>query len=102
MFAQAIETAADFTRPIHIISRFYGSTDIQPGAATLFFVNADGWALKCRHVVQHLIHAEQLANRRQAFQAELQALPATANRKQQRSLERKHGFTKDTLFDVKE
>ena len=101
MFAQAIETAAEFTRPIHTISRFYGSTDIQPGAATLFFVNADGWALTCRHVAQHLINTEQLANRRRAFLAELHALPATAKRKQKRALERKHGFTRDTLFDVR-
>jgi hypothetical protein len=37
MFASAIERAAKFTRPIHTIHRFFGSTQVHPGAATLFF-----------------------------------------------------------------
>lgn len=47
--------AGEFTRPIHTIVRYFGSTDVHPGAATLFFINSDGWALTCRHVAEHLI-----------------------------------------------
>ncbi len=47
MFIQAIEIAAKYTRPLHSMSQNYDSTVIQPGTATLFFVNAEGWALTC-------------------------------------------------------
>ena len=57
MFVDAIETAIRFTRPIHFISRNYGSETVIPGTATLFFVNAQGWAFTCRHVVQQLVSA---------------------------------------------
>lgn len=101
MFVKAIETAAAFTRPIHIITCHYGSQEVQPGAATLFFVNADGWALTCRHVARHLIESDQLAGRRQAFLAELQGLPAPTSRKAAKKLAQKHGFKKGALFDSK-
>ena len=39
MFVKAIRTVGAFTRPIQSISRSYGSKDVIPGAATLFFVN---------------------------------------------------------------
>ena len=45
MFVSAIDTAAHFTRPIHTITRLWGEATVVPGAATLFFVNSDGWAL---------------------------------------------------------
>lgn len=50
MFINAVERVATFTRPIHIIFRTYGSEDVRRAAATLFFVNSDGWALTCKHV----------------------------------------------------
>lgn len=102
MFVEAIETAAAFTRAIHIITRYYGSTEIHPGAATLFLVNADGWALTCRHIAAHLIGAEQLTKRRTAFRADIAAMPTTGNaRKHRRALERKHGFSKGGVFDIR-
>lgn len=66
MFVEAIEKVSQFTRPIHTISRLYGSKEIIPGAATLFFVNDEGYALTCKHVINLLMQAEQI-NRRFAL-----------------------------------
>ncbi len=73
MFVDAIERASRFTRPIHTISRWYGSTDIYPSAATLFFVNRDGWALTCRHVVEQLLAGDDIGKRRTDYEGELAA-----------------------------
>lgn len=96
MFTSAIEVAAGFTRAIHSISRNYGSTVIQPGAATLFFVNADGWALTCRHVVEQLLVGDQLLAKRTAFSNELSA--RRGQKKESvvlRELEKKYGYSKN-------
>ena len=71
MFVDAIEKVNAFTRAIHSISRNYGSTVIQSGAATMFFINSDGWALTCNHVAKQLIVAKQLSVKRKAFIDEL-------------------------------
>lgn len=60
MFKSAIETVAKFTRPIHTLSRKYKSEAIIPGAATLFFVNEEGYAITCKHVIDVLINANKL------------------------------------------
>jgi len=67
MFVQAIETVVKFTRPIHSITRNYGSTQIIPGAATLFFINADGWAITCGHVADQIFAADKITNKLQSF-----------------------------------
>lgn len=92
MFVTAIEHAAAFTRPIHSIVRYFGSTEVHPGAASLFFVNADGWALTCRHVAEELIAAGQLEQKYKAFKAERDALGAKRRRQAERELQRKHGL----------
>ncbi len=101
MFVRAIEIAAGFTRPIHSISRNYGSTLVQPGAATLFFVNSDGWALTCGHVAKQIIIAEQLATQRQAFMNEMAAQRGQKKEKAlRRELERKYKYSKDSTFEL--
>ncbi|MDA1186093.1 MAG: trypsin-like peptidase domain-containing protein [Acidobacteria bacterium] len=101
MFVSAIDTAACFTRPIHTIMRLSGETTVIPGAATLFFVNADGWALTCKHVASELVAAEQLATKRAAFNAERAELATgTASRQPLRALERKHGFTRGVTVEM--
>lgn len=101
MFVNAVETAAEFTRPIHSISRNYGSTIIQPGAATMFFVNSDGWALTCNHVAQQLIVGKQLAENRQAFKDELATQRGQKKAKKLiHKLERKYGYSKSTTFEL--
>ena len=101
MFEKGIETAAGFTRAIHTVCRNHKSEVIQPGAATLFFVNPEGWALTCGHVADLLAASHQLGERRRAFRAELQAgLGQGKKRALERELERKHGFSRQKPFEV--
>jgi len=101
MFTQAIEIAEKFTRPIHSISRYYGSTIIQPGTATLFFINSDGWALTCAHVAKQLIVAEELAGKANNFKKELSERRGTQKGKRLiKELEKKYNYSKSTLFEL--
>ena len=101
MFVQAIETAAQFTRAIHTISRNYGSTDIQAGAATLFFINVDGWAYTCKHVAQQLEAGGTLQTKAEDFKKELSArLGETKKSKLLRELEKKYGYSKKSPFEL--
>lgn len=100
MFVNAIKIATAFTRPILSISRTYNSTVVQPGAATLFFVNADGWALTCKHVANQLIAANQLSKKRKSFIDEFTALSGSKKKnKLLRELEGKYGFNKKTTYE---
>jgi hypothetical protein len=54
MFVKAIDDVLKFTRPIHTIARYWDREKIEPGAATLFFINDQGWALTCQHVARLL------------------------------------------------
>ena len=60
MFSPAIETAANFTRPIHTILRIYGGKTIIPGSGTLFFVNEEGYAVTCKHIIDAMTPAENI------------------------------------------
>jgi len=74
MFVQAIEKVAGFTRAIHSILRNFGSAEIQKGAATLFFVNQEGYALTCKHVAQWITQADQINQRYSNYQSQMQQL----------------------------
>lgn len=76
MFVNAIETAGKFTRPLHTISRNFGSSHAVPGAATLFFVNAEGWALTCKHVAQMVLAGEGIKAQYDAYRSERVAVMA--------------------------
>jgi hypothetical protein len=99
MFVNAIKAVAEFTRPVLFISRYYGSTEIQPGLATLFFVNADGWALTCRHVVQEVAAEQAIASRRAAFEAEMVAAKGKLSRTARKKIEAKHGLAPGGVFE---
>lgn len=101
MFSQAIEIAAKYTRALHSISRNYGSTVIQPGTATLFFINADGWALTCGHVADQIAASEALAKKQKLYRNELSALKGTQKQKQLlRKLEKKYDYSKKSPFEL--
>lgn len=100
MFVKAIECAATFTRPLHTIVRYFGSTEVHPGAATLFFVNGDGWALTCRHVAQELAAAGQIKQKYASYKTDLDALGAQRSRRTERELQRKHDFDHTKVADV--
>jgi hypothetical protein len=101
MFVNAIETAAGFTRPVHSIKRNYGSTTIQPGAATIFFVNSDGWALTCGHVAKLFLAQNELEAKWQAFRDELTARrDDKKGRRLRRELERKYEYSKKVTSEL--
>lgn len=75
MFVNAIEKAAKFTRPIHTISRTYSGKSIIPGAATIFLINDEGYALTCKHVIELLIQSENVVKNYNSFKAERDKLP---------------------------
>lgn len=82
MFVSAIEIASQFTRPIYTIERFYDSKEIHPGAASLFFVNSQGWALTCKHVANIVIAGGQLAKRKSDFANDFAAMKGKKKEKQ--------------------
>src|SRR3989344_376455 len=101
MFETAIESAAEFTRPIHTISRNYGSEVVQAGAASLFFVNADGWAITCKHVIELLRVSKALESHRNAFLKEISdGGGPLAPRKLLRQLESKYQLSKNKAYEL--
>lgn len=101
MFVTAIERAAQFTRPIHSITRCWGSTSVIPGAATLFFVNSDGWALTCAHVARQLAIADELLAKFNQFKGERATFPTGKKSRQLlRALEQKYGYSIGTPVEM--
>lgn len=62
MFSNAISEIAKFTRPILFVERL-NSDKLIPGSATLFFINEDGYALTCKHVVANIINVANHSNK---------------------------------------
>ena len=101
MFVAAIAKATGFTRGIHTIVRFHGSKAVVPSAATLFFVNGDGWALTCKHVAEQVIAAETLLPRYRDFQTQRSALKGVKRERQLlRELERRFGFVDGVALEA--
>lgn len=102
MFINAIEEVSKFTRPLHTITRNYGGL-ILPGSSTFFFVNEDGVAITCKHVVLDLIaQADAINNQFNSFKAELAKLPKNNKfRKNLIGLEMKYKLKKETTVQLK-
>jgi hypothetical protein len=101
MFIKAIEAADLFTRPIHTISRSYGGI-VSPGSSTLFFVNEDGVAVTCKHVLQMIKSAELINSRFLSFKAERDALTKDdAFKDHLTGLEEKYGFKDESTVQLK-
>lgn len=101
MFVEAIEKAARFTRPIHTITRNYRSTTIQPGSASLFFVNAEGWALTCKHVTDLILSADPVNRRYRQFQREAHDLIVRKRKAALKDLEKKYEYSERITVQVK-
>jgi Trypsin-like peptidase domain len=102
MFIEAIEKAGNYTRPIHTILRTYGGKQIIPGAATLFFVNDEGYAITCKHVIDLLFASDSLSKKYNEFKTERDKLPKDGKYKQNlKGLELKYKFTPDTEIQIK-
>lgn len=102
MFIEAIERVSAFTRPIHTIMRTYGGKQIAPGAATIFFVNQQGYAVTCKHVVELLLASESINLNYLNFKAEKNRLPNDAKYKSNlKGLELKYKLNLDSLIQIK-
>ena len=102
MFISAIERVGQFTRPIHTLMRTYGGKQLLPGAATIFFVNENGYAVTCKHVVELLLASEKININYNNFKKERQALPQDGKLKTAlKGLELKYKFNPDTTIQVK-
>lgn len=102
MFTNSIETASKFTRPIHTITRLYGATEVVPGAATLFFVNDEGWALTCKHVVQLISASDQVNKTYQQFKNELEKIDGSEDFDAKKNeLEQKYNYNENSTIQIK-
>jgi len=102
MFTDSIEKASKFTRPIHTITRSYGSKEVVPGAATIFLVNEDGWALTCKHVVQLIAASDQVNKNYTQFKVELEEIKGSEDFETKNlELEQKFNYNDHTTIQIK-
>jgi hypothetical protein len=98
MFIDAIEMVAGYTRPIHTIIRTYGGKQLIPGAATIFFVNEDGYAITCKHVAEMLLSAEPTNAHFAKFRGERQTLQS---KQMLKGLELKYKLNADSIIQMR-
>lgn len=102
MFIDAIEEVGKFTRPVHTIVRTYGSKYIIPGSATLFFVNEEGYAITCKHVVEMLAASDHINNAYHNFKEERSRISNDGKFKQGvKGLEMKYKYHPDATIQMK-
>src|SRR5215216_4086139 len=98
MFTLAIERVLQYTRPLHSISRTYSGM-ILPGSSTFFFVNDEGVAVTCKHVLQSIIGADQINKNYKDFIAEKRRIPSDGKYKiRMQALETKYKYAKETTI----
>jgi hypothetical protein len=101
MFQSSIEKVLQFTRPLHTISRTYGGL-ISPGTSTFFFVNDNGVAITCKHVLNVILGADHINNSFQQFKSERDKLPQDNKlRRNLQGLETKYKYSKETTVQLR-
>jgi len=102
MFVKAIEEVGKFTRPIHTITRNYDETHVNPGAATLFFVNEMGYAITCKHVIDLIGNRLNINAHYDNFAKEKATIGKNKFNKRIKELEAKYNFKNDTIVQLNE
>jgi Trypsin-like peptidase domain len=102
MFVNAIESALQFTRPVHSIMRTYGGKQIIPGSGTLFFVNEEACAITCKHVIEILVDSENKNKKFAQFCSERNNLPKDGKfKKSLQGLELKYNYQESDIVQMK-
>jgi len=102
MFVKAIEEVAQFTRPIHTITRNYNEKLVSPGAATLFFVNESGYAVTCKHVINLIGNHANINSHYENFAKERKTIGKNNFNRRIKELEAKYNFKTDTIVQLNE
>jgi Trypsin-like peptidase domain len=101
MFENSIEKVSAFTRPINSILRTYGGSQIIPGSSTLFFVNNEGYAVTCKHVIDILASAEKINQTYAEFKIERDKISKDGKFKMRlKGLEMKYKYTPGTVVQI--
>lgn len=103
MFVNAIEEVSKFTRPIHTITRNFKETKVAGGAATFFFVNEEGVAITCKHVINLIANRQTINENYKKFNAE-KNLIGKNNKYNQRvkALEADYNYKEGTIIQLLE
>lgn len=102
MFVSAIEKVGGFTRPIFTIMRKYGSAEINPGAATIFFVNDEGWAVTTGAVARMIIDAGNIDKKYNDFLEKKKLVPGGYNFEEGiRQLEEYYKYDSNSVAQLK-
>jgi hypothetical protein len=105
MFVKAIEEIQKFTRPIHIIVRYYGNDYVTPGTGTLFFVNDEGVAITCKHIADNIIQADTINQRYSSIKDERNSFGTKIDgryKKQMAALETQYALVKqESIIQIK-
>lgn len=102
MFADAIERNMKCTRSVHFITRNFGSTEVIPGTATMFFVNDEGVAITCKHVAKSLLQCKQINDIYSAYKNEISSLPEDSDYETQlNEITQKYGYTSETIAELR-
>ncbi len=101
MFVKAIEETTKYTRALHTITRTYGGL-VSPGSATFFFVNEDGVAVTCKHVLNMILQADAINNQYNNFKADAAKLTRDHRYVHNlKGLEMRYNLKKETTIQVK-
>ena len=101
MFENSIEKVAGFTRPLNSILRTYGGNQVIPGSSTLFFVNNEGYAITCRHVIDVIASADKINQTYQAFKKERESIPKDGKYKMRlKGLEMKYKYSPNSVIQI--
>jgi len=84
--------ASKFTRPIQMITRHYNETFVRPGAATLFFVNENGCAITCKHVINLIGNRDAINSHYDKFKEEKALIGKNKHNQRIKELEARYNF----------